>query len=144
MKRVVAMVLCVVLGACSSFEVTGPGADLPLEFSARAAQHGQWLEVPVMEAEGQPGRITVNARLSTPDPCRVLSGDLRGEGSKLVLAVAVRPNGSEGCYQVIGTFEYDAVIPGLRPGNYHLQVVHTYPGTGWPTSTVLDRQVQVR
>jgi len=59
------------------------------------------------------------------------------------LRVSIRPTGVP-CVLVLGRFAYDAFIEGLTPGRYSLQVVHTYPSTGWPTSAVLNETVDVR
>lgn len=134
--------LLLVLSACS-LDLVGPEQGA-LDFTARSAGHGQWLEQPVVQAKGESGRIVVNAKLSAPDPCRTLSGTLEREGSELTLQVSIERDQSGGCYQIIGTFEYDAVIRRLPAGSYRLRVIHTYPGTGWPMVTALDRTVQVQ
>jgi hypothetical protein len=113
-----------------------------LQFAVRALDPGQSGESVVAEA-GQ-GRIAVRATLSAPDPCRALSGELDRSGQHLTLRVSVRPNDAHACVQVIGRFGYDAAIEGLAPGRYRLQVVHTYPATGWPTRAVLDETFDVR
>ncbi len=135
--------LLILLAACS-LEVAGPGGAASLEFAARAGQHGQWLEQPIVQATGENGRIVVNATLSAPDPCRTLTGALEGAGSELTLRVSVARDQSEGCYQVIGTFKYDAVIRDLAPGSYRLRVIHSYADCCWPTVTALDRTLQVQ
>lgn len=63
---------------------------------------------------------------------------------ELTLRVSIRPNGAPVCVTVLGGYAYDAVIEGLRPGRYVLQVVHTYPSTGLPTRTVLSQTMNVR
>ena len=95
-------------------------------------------------AEAGLGQITVRSILFGPDPCRTLAGELEQTGREITLRVFVRPNGAEVCIQVVGRFAYDAVIEGLRRGTHDLQVVHTYPSTGWPTGPVLRQTVDVR
>ncbi len=132
----------ILLSACS-FDLLGPEQG-SLEFGARVIPHGEkWLEEPIVQVTGESGRIVVNAKLAAPDPCQELSADLQGRGSGLTLRVAIARN-SPACVAALGHFEYDAVIGELAPGTYRLRVVHTYPETGWPTVTALDRTVQVQ
>ncbi|MBA2245452.1 MAG: hypothetical protein H0W11_10875 [Gemmatimonadetes bacterium] len=135
--------LLILLGACS-LDLAAPGEGASLEFAARAAQHGQWLEQPIVQATGESGRIVVNAKLSAADPCHTLAGVLEGTGSELTLRVSVARDQSQGCYQIIGTFEYDAVIRDLAPGSYRLRVIHSYAECCWPTVTALDHTLQVQ
>lgn len=149
MQRRWAIFSVLALGACVNFEVATPDpsrddSDRTLVFSARSLEHGEWVETPVLEVEERRGGFAVDARLSAPDPCRTISAELQGTGSEVVIEVEIRPTSGGGCLQIIGTFAYEAVVDGLAPGAYHLQVIHRYPSTGWPTATVLDRQVQVR
>jgi hypothetical protein len=109
MKRSLAVAALLLLGGCASFEVTGPGNGPVLDFSVRAASDHQFLE-PVVTAEGQDGRIVVAARISTPDPCRRITGSLDAAGTELTVRVSVQRSSSEACIQVIGTFVYDAVV----------------------------------
>jgi hypothetical protein len=144
MKRILVALAVLAVSACANLEVAGPvDTERALEFSVSGSQHGRWMETPVIEVEGRTGSIALNAWLSTPDPCRTLSAQLKGSGSDVIIEVTIRPRDNGGCYQVIGTFEYNAVVRGLAPGSYRLRVVHTYLETGWPTATV-DRQVEVR
>jgi hypothetical protein len=142
--RILTLLSILALGACASFEATGPSSDPALDFSVRADRTGTFSELPVVDAEGQQGSIAVNGRLATPDPCRTIAGSIDPAGTELTLRVAVRRSGSEACIGVIGQFAYDAVISGLAPGGYRLRVIHEYPQTGWPATTVLDQQLQVR
>jgi hypothetical protein len=93
-------------------------------------------------AEADRGRISIRATLTGPDPCRTLEGELDQRERELTLRVSIRSN-SAVCVLVLGSFAYDAVIDGLRPGTYTLQVVHTYPSTGWPTQNVLSQNMNV-
>jgi hypothetical protein len=139
--RILTLAMALLLGACSYDLVAArPGA---LEFTPQALQHGEWLEQPEVEARGEAGRIVVSARLSAPDPCQQLNGELERSGSELKLRVTITRVG-EACIQPIGTFGYQAVIRDLAPGGYRLRVIHTYPNTGWPTVTALDQTVEVR
>lgn len=142
MGRVLLGLLVLLLSACS-FEALGPGLG-SLDFTVRALGAGQWREQPEVQARGEAGRIVVNAQFSAPDPCRTVSAELDRAGSELTLRVSIRPDDSQGCIAAIGNFEYDAVIRALPARSYHLRVIHSYPGTGWPTVTALDRTVTVQ
>jgi hypothetical protein len=149
-KMIAVAMTALVASACATTEVTGPTVPTSesrvasLEFSAAAVSPGQSEQEPFVRVEGGAGRIVVEARLNTPDPCRTLSAELTGSTAEPVLEVTVRPSGAEACIQMIGTFQYQAAIRGLNAGTYRLKVVHTYASTGWPRSTVADQQVQVR
>lgn len=113
-----------------------------LEFSARQLS-GQDVAEPSARVTGGAGRITVEGRLSAPDPCRKVTGALEGSGTDLTLRVSVAA--TEGvCAQMIAAFGYTGALTRLPPGTYRLRVVHTYPGTGWETRTVADERVTVR
>lgn len=146
-------VLLLALAACTSTgadhpgpaESSNPGQPAPggaqLEFSAR---QGGDVSQPGARAQGGSGRITVEGSLSAPDPCRKVTGALERSGSELTLRVSVAAGGAEVCAQMIAGFAYTAAVSGLAPGTYTLRVVHTYPGTGWETTTVLNERVAVR
>lgn len=121
------------------------GAAAPtLEFSARELPAGEEVSQPSASASGGEGRITVQGRLSAPDPCRRVRGSLGTEGEALVLRVEVAPGEGEMCIQRIAAFAYDATLRGVAPGTHLLRVVHAYPQTGWETQTVLEERVTVR
>ena len=138
--RVAVLLLLPFLSACGGTTPAGPdGAFLRFALRAPKPQSGD-------SVTAQAGRrqIAVLATLSGPDPCRTLEGELESRDGEVTLRVLIRPSGAAGCVQVVGRFAYAAVIEGLRPGRYHLQVVHTYPSTGWPTQAVLSETVDVR
>ena len=112
-----------------------------LRFTPRVPESGAAASV---TAEAGQGQIAVRATLFGPDPCRTLGGELEQRGRDVTLRVFIRPNGAEVCVTVQGRFAYDAVIEGLPPGRYALQVVHTYQSTGLSTATVLSQTVDVR
>jgi hypothetical protein len=140
--RLIVLVPLLLVAGCSVELFTGarPGE---LDFSWEPAGWGHWLPEPELEVTEGRGRIAVSARLSAADPCQRLTGELDRRASRLTLRVTIRRVG-QGCVAAIGTFAYDATIRGLAPGEYTLRVVHDYPNTGWPSGTVLERQVTVR
>jgi hypothetical protein len=125
--------------ACGGKSPTAPDSAM-LRFTPRAPDAGA---ADSTTAEAGRGAITIRATLAGPDPCRTLDGNLEQTAQQLTLRVSIRPTGGP-CILVLGRFAYDAFIEGLTPGRYSLQVVHTYPSTGWPTSAVLNETVDVR
>jgi len=125
--------------ACGGKTPTAPETAM-LRFTPRAPDAGA---ADSTAAEAGRGAITIRATLGGPDPCRTLDGTLEQAAQQLTLRVSIRPTGGA-CVLVLGRFAYDATIEGLAPGRYSLQVVHTYPSTGWPTNTVLNESVDVR
>ena len=126
--------------ACGGKAPTAPDTAF-LRFNPRVPDPGSPESV---TAEAGQGQITVRATLSGPDPCRTLEAELDQTDREVSLRVFIRPSGAGVCVLVIGRFAYDAVIEGLPRGRYVLQVVHTYPYTGWPTRTVLSQTMDVR
>jgi hypothetical protein len=143
-----ALALLVGLAACAQGGGGGPQESRAaptspgLDFSARLLS-GEDVSEPSARVAGGAGRITVEGRLSAPDPCQKVTGALEGSGTDLTLRVSVAATG-EGCIQMIAAFGYTGTLTGLAPGTYRLRVVHTYPGTGWETRTVADERVAVR
>lgn len=111
--------------------------------SWESAGHGEWLEQPDVTATGGHGLIRVDARLSAPNPCQSLSAELDRSDVGAILRVRIERR-DESCVAVIGTFQYEAVMEELPAGEYHVEVVHEYPGTGWPSGTVHEESVIVR
>jgi hypothetical protein len=126
--------------ACGGKTPTAPDTAF-LRFTPRVPEPGAAESVTAAAGQGQ---IAVRSTLSGPDPCRTLGGELEQTDRDVTLRVFIRPSGAAVCVQVVGRFAYDAVIDGLPRGRYALQVVHTYPSTGWPTGTVLSQTVDVR
>lgn len=149
-----AIPLAVALAACPAAQPGGiDGDDAParsgrsqprMEFTASQLPLEQQVPEPTATARGGSGTITVTGRLSAPDPCRRVTGELERTDSGLELRVVVAPSGAEICAQVISAFEYRGVVTGMAPGEHAVRVVHTYPQTGWETETVLSERVRVQ
>jgi hypothetical protein len=139
MRFAVVLFLAFVI-ACGGKTPTTPDTAF-LRFTPRVPEPGSPESV---RAEAGQGQIAVRATLSGPDPCRTVEGDLNHTDQEVTLRVFIRPSGAGVCVQIIGRFAYDAVIEGLPRGRYVLQVVHTYPSTGWPTGAVLSQTMDVR
>jgi hypothetical protein len=138
-RRFVVGLLVAFAIACGGDTPTSPGSG-SLQFTPHSPEPGTGEST---TAEASQGQIDVRATLRSPDSCRTLHGELEQTGRQLTLRVSIRPTGAV-CVTVIGRFAYDASIVGLVPGRYSLQVIHTYPSTGWPTTTVLNDTFDVR
>ena len=135
------VVFLAVVMACGGQTPTAPDTAF-LRFTPRALELGS--AESFVTAEASQGQIAIRASLLGPDPCRTLEGEFDQRDREITLRVFIRPSGAGVCVQVIGGFAYDAVIEGLPRGTYVLQVVHTYPSTGWPTQAVLNQTMDVR
>ena len=95
-------------------------------------------------AEGAAGGAVVRGVMTTPNPCHRLSGAADRSGETVTLRVSATADPDAMCIASIGAIPYTATIRGLPAGSYALRVVHTYPGTGWETATVLETRVTAR
>lgn len=95
-------------------------------------------------AEGAAGGAVVRGVASTPTPCHRLAGAVERAGETVTLRVSATADPDAMCIQSIGAIPYTATVRGLPAGDYALRVVHTYPGTGWETATVLETRVTAR
>jgi hypothetical protein len=137
MRIAAVLVLACVIG-CGGNAPTAPEPAF-LRFTSRAPDPGSSESA---AAEAGRGQISVRATLAGPDPCRILAGQLEQSERQLTLRVSVQPT-NDVCVLVVGRFAYDAAIERLAPGTYSLRVVHDYPATGWPTTTVLNQTLTV-
>ena len=94
---------------------------------------------PTIVAEGQ--AIVVLGLMSTPDPCQTIAASGSKSGNHVTITLSARRTG-EVCVAVLGQFAYRATAP-LPPGTYVVEVVHEYPGTGWPTEVARRATVLV-
>jgi hypothetical protein len=95
-------------------------------------------------AEGAAGGAVVRGVARTPTPCHRLTGAVERAGETVTLRVSAAADPDAMCIQSIGAIPYTATVRGLPAGAYALRVVHTYPGTGWETETVLETRVTAR
>lgn len=134
----VALLLVASLGCDSS-----PAAPSPtiasFQYSA-SLSHGSPPNAPSVHAGA--GQIEIRGDLDAPDPCYTLEAELSADEQALTVRVTAQDSKTGGCVQVIGRFSYSAVID-VPEGTYLLSIVHTYPGTGWPTTEVLRETVTV-
>ena len=88
------------------------------------------------------GGLEVLGIISTPYPCYDIDASLERDGRRLAITVTARGQNVM-CIAVLGAFAYSVDVGDLAPGSYRVTVAHTYPGTGWPATEVLDEVVAV-
>ncbi len=87
--------------------------------------------------------IQVLGTIAASSPCQ----DIRAEvtrGGRTVRLVVVARTQPVICVGVLGSFAYRAGLGTLPSGRYTIEVVHAYENSGWPTTTVLQREVQIQ
>ena len=137
------MIPVLAAAACPAADVTGPNT-LDFEFQAREIRSGQLMDRPVVTATSIARGIRIDARLNTPDPCRIITAEAGREGGVISMNVMVQPRGGA-CIQVVGVFEYEALMRNLEPGNYRVRITHSFAATGSPgPHVVFDQDVVVR
>jgi hypothetical protein len=157
MRIMLAAALAPLLLACAGPSQSANGDTTAVVPPAQPAQGGgQQVTVELTQGQGsssageqgataQPsaGGATVRGTMTTPTPCHRLSGAVERTGGAVVLRVSAAADPDAMCIQSIGAVPYTAVIRGLPAGTHEIRVVHTYPGTGWETATVLETRVTV-
>ncbi len=88
------------------------------------------------------GGLEVLGLISTPYPCYDIDASLERDTRQLAITLTARGR-NVACIAVLGTFAYAVDVDDLEPGSWRVTVAHTYPGTGWPTTEVLDEMVDV-
>lgn len=89
------------------------------------------------------GTIEVLGIIDTPDPCEDLRALVSRTGLQLRLTVTAR---SQGCVvPMVGSYAYAALVEGLAPGEYALDVTYAYeqPGARTRKGSVLAYLVTV-
>jgi hypothetical protein len=89
------------------------------------------------------GGLEVLGIITTPHPCLDVAGELQRDGRTLSLTVTASSDRLELCIGVLGHFAYAADVSDLEPGSYRVIVTHVIPNSGWPTTEVLDAEVEV-
>jgi hypothetical protein len=88
-------------------------------------------ETPMLRVDSiSAGQVVLRGRIGTPTPCYTIGAELAQRDATLSVSLVATAN--EGvCIQMVGAFGYRARIHGLGAGSYTVEVVATYPGTGW-------------
>jgi hypothetical protein len=126
--------------ACSSG--TAP-VLVPVDFTTARVGGVPWSDIPIPPAvQLARGRIEVTGVIHTPDPCQDLRAHAVRANPRIILTVTARSR-SGGCVTAIGTFGYTAVIDGVPPGTYALEVAYAYENTGWQRKQAVASEVTV-
>lgn len=146
MRKIALLAVAALVAGCGKTIVDDWGPML--EFSAQPEGIGTLPPEPQLTVTEASGRVTVDARVGTPDPCRRLTATFSQQPSTdapvLQVDVRIEPEGTV-CVDATGVFRYRATVHELDAGRYRLRVRHQYVGTGFPEPrTVLDREVMVR
>lgn len=139
--RLTVMALVVGCAACSASTSPDqlPTVNLQVALSGSSGAPVGATSPSTIVAEGQ--GIVVLGLMSTPDPCQTITASGSKSGNQVTITLTARRVGGI-CVGMIGEFAYRAVTP-MSPGTYAVEVVHEYPGTGWPTEVVRKTTVLV-
>ncbi len=133
--RVAAVVLAwsVAVGGCGDDSPSGPDPD-PGPLTLRVLDRDT-LSFPGNDTalvSPVPGGLEVLGRITTPTPCYDLKpGTVREPPTALTLLIIARERDVDACIQVLHAFPYQLRVRDLDPGEYDVEVIHTYPDTGW-------------
>jgi hypothetical protein len=136
------LALAVLASAAACSSGTAPVVE-PVDFTAAHVGGVPWSDAPIPPTVRLArGRIEVTGVIHTPDPCQDLSAHAVRADARIILTVTARSR-SGGCVTAIGTFGYTAVIDGVPPGMYALEVAYAYENTGWKRKQALASEVTV-
>ncbi len=76
------------------------------------------------------GQLTVSGVIRTPNPCYSLDAEVDADADSVTLRVTATPQ-PRICASVVAAFPYTATVGGLKGGAYTVNVLYTYPATGW-------------
>ncbi|MBI2401140.1 MAG: hypothetical protein HYV20_00025 [Gemmatimonadetes bacterium] len=136
-----AVVVLVAVGSVDTCR-TGPGEPgaPQVEFTVLGAlEAGKDAAVRVDSVSS--GQVVLRGGIGTPTPCYTIRAELAQRESTLTLTLVatVQP---VVCITVLAAFEYRARIYGVSAGRYTVEVVATYPGTGWtPRADTLQVEI---
>jgi hypothetical protein len=137
-----ALAVLVAAGGCSSG--TAPGVE-SLSFTAvltRDPAAPRDASYPPT-VRGREGRVEVLGVITTSNPCQEVTGRVSRTGRNVRLTVTARSL-PVFCFAVVATFAYTAVIDGLAPAVYAVEVFHAYENTESEPARVFVGAVSVR
>ncbi len=114
-----------------SFSATKPGFNSLADFASVTS---------VAEAQ-----IQFAGAMSTPTPCYRVTGAANVADREITITVSAASTlgAGEGCAQAVASSSYTGAVRELRSGSHRVVVIHTIPGTGWPTRTLADTSVNL-
>lgn len=130
MRRILPVLLCLALGACS--DSTGPTDELALQVEAsQTVQEGATVE-------SAPGAAVVRGVYVAPTSGYTLRAELQvGSGGEVTVSIAgVRPDAA---FAVISALSYRATVA-LPAGTHTVRVVHEDPSRSDGARRVVTRQ----
>lgn len=119
---------------CQTGSPAGDTGQPEVEFEVVGALEGS-KDPPVTIDSIAPGEVVLTGALATPTPCYAINAGVTLRDRTLSLSLTATAQPGMICIQTLGAFAYRARIHGLSTGRYTLEVVATYPGTGWETRT---------
>lgn len=130
MRTICLMAIAAVsLNRCQGGPPTGEGREPQVEFTV-VGMLEEAESPPVAIDSVSPGEVVLTGGLGTPTPCYAIGAEVALRERTLVLTLNATAQPIV-CIQMLAAFEYRARIHGLSKGRYTLEVVTTYPGTGW-------------
>jgi len=123
--------------ACAGISTREQAQPPTVELTVRAAMEGAAIVEPRVASEKAGGAV-ITGVISTPNPCYRIEASIEGDGRVTILKLSAVSTGGF-CVQTIAAFAYDASISGMTRGSHPIDVVYTYPNTGWE-----DRTFRVR
>lgn len=117
------------VAACSTF--LGPDDEFGTEVSFDTSPNsGQ--DLPDAAGIGVEGkRIQIVGAITTGDPCREVRGAGTVTGNRIQITIRAESVG-EGCIAVLGRFDYQATVSGVKSGPWIVEVRHLFYGHGDP------------
>lgn len=114
---------------CQAGPSAGDEAEPQLEFQVLGARENLGDSALTVERVA-PGEAVLRGTIATPTPCYGIAAELAAR--ERTLTVTLTATAQPGiCITVLAAFAYQARIYGLSAGRYTIDVVYTYPGTGW-------------
>lgn len=122
------VVAAVLLTSCSYF--LGPDDELNAEVSFEpSADAGQDLADSASIALAENRRVAIVGAFTTSDACRELNGE--GSITQDVIEIILRADADPlACPGVLGRFDYEVVVSGIRRGTWTVLVKHRRYGEG--------------
>lgn len=121
------------VGGCSAEPPAGPDPDSgPLTLQVLNRDTLSFAGTDTALVRPVANGLEVLGRITTPTPCYDLKpGTVREPPSALTLYIIAREQDVDACILVLQTFPYRLDVRDLQPGEYDVEVIHTYPDTGW-------------
>lgn len=132
------------IGGCGDDSSTGPDNAGPLTLQVLNRDTLSLPGTDVALVTPVTGGLLVLGRITTPTPCYELNpGTVQEPPGALTLFIIAREEAVDACIQVLHSFPYRLEVRDLDPGEYDVEVIHTYPNTGWADRVAASVRVVV-